>query len=69
MGTDEHAVVDQKLRVHGVEGLHVVDASVMPDILSGNFNAPTQMNAERAAYYLMGRPQLTEELALFHFIE
>ena len=69
MGTDEHAVVDQKLRVHGVEGLHVVDASVMPDILSGNLNAPTQMIAERAADYLMGRPQLPEEHAQFHFME
>ena len=69
MGTDEHAVVDQKLRVHGVEGLRVVDASVMPDILSGNLNAPTQMIAERAADYLMGRPQLPEEHAQFHFME
>ena len=69
MGTDEQAVVDQKLRVHGVEGLRVVDASVMPDILSGNLNAPTQMIAERAADYLMGRPQLPEEHAQFHFME
>ena len=69
MGTDEHAVVDQELCVHGVEGLHVVDASVMPDILSGNLNAPTQMIAERAADYLMGRPQLPEEHAQFHFME
>ena len=69
MGTDEHAVVDQELRVHGIEGLRVVDASVMPDILSGNLNAPTQMIAERAADYLMGCPQLPEEHAQFHFIE
>jgi len=69
MGTDEHAVVDQELRVHGIEGLRVVDASVMPDILSGNLNAPTQMIAERAADYLMGRPQLPEEHAQFHFME
>ena len=67
MGTDENSVVDQELRVHGIEGLRVVDASVMPDILSGNLNAPTQMIAERAADYLMGRPQLPEEHAQFHF--
>ncbi|HIG14019.1 MAG TPA: choline dehydrogenase, partial [Gammaproteobacteria bacterium] len=41
MGTDKHAVVDQELRVHGIDGLRIVDASVMPDILSGNLNAPT----------------------------
>ncbi len=69
MGTDEHAVVDQELRVHGIEGLRIVDASVMPDIVSGNLNAPTQMIAERAADYLMGRPQLPEEHAQFHFME
>ena len=69
MGSDPHAVVDQQLRVHGIEGLRIVDASVMPDIVSGNLNAPTQMIAERAADYLMGRPQLPEEHATFHFIE
>jgi hypothetical protein len=52
-----------------IDGLRVVDASVMPDILSGNLNAPTQMIAERAADYLMGRPQLPEEHAQFHFME
>ena len=69
MGSDPHAVVDQELRVHGIEGLRIVDASVMPDIVSGNLNAPTQMIAERAADYLMGRPQLPEEHATFHFME
>ena len=69
MGSDTHAVVDQELRVHGIEGLRIVDASVMPDIVSGNLNAPTQMIAERAADYLMGRPQLPEEHATFHFME
>jgi choline dehydrogenase len=49
---DSLAVVDAQLRVHGVQGLRVVDASVMPSITSGNTNAPTLMIAERAAAWI-----------------
>ena len=50
---DAMAVVDARLRVHGIGGLRVVDASVMPAITSGNTNAPTLMIAERAAEWLL----------------
>ena len=67
MGNDEDAVVDAELRVRGVEGLRVVDASVMPRITSANLNAPTQMIAARAADFIAGRPQRAPERPKFAF--
>src|SRR5690606_23365405 len=55
MGKDAAAVVDPQLRVRGIDGLRVVDASVMPELPGGNTNAPVTMIAERTADLLRGR--------------
>ncbi|MNL64017.1 Oxygen-dependent choline dehydrogenase [compost metagenome] len=51
--SDPLAVVDERLRVHGVAGLRVVDCSIMPTLVSGNTNAPVVMLAERAADFML----------------
>ncbi len=68
MGHDKWAVVDDQLRVHGIQGLRVVDASVMPKILSANLNAPVQMIAARAADYILGKDQRASFRPRYHFM-
>ncbi|AXT39601.1 choline dehydrogenase [Alteromonas sp. BL110] len=58
MGEDDMAVVDSQTKVHGIEGLRVVDSSIFPTIPNGNLNAPTIMVAEKAADKILGKPAL-----------
>ena len=65
MGTDEMAVTDTAGRVHGVQNLRVVDASIMPDVVSGNLNVPTIMMAEKMADAIRGRAPMHRSTAPF----
>ena len=61
MGSDSDAVTDAGGRVHGIESLRVVDASIMPSIVTGNLNAPTIMMAEKIADDILGRKLPAEQ--------
>ncbi len=62
MGHDAMSVVDPQLRVHGVEGLRVADASIMPTVPGGNTNAPSIMVGEKAADLIRGTSLAPAEL-------
>jgi choline dehydrogenase len=67
MGSDEMSVIDpQSMRVHGVDGLRVVDASVFPYVTNGNIYAPTMMTAEKAADLILGNTPLPPEPVSFY---
>ncbi|MDU4276372.1 MAG: GMC oxidoreductase, partial [Enterobacter asburiae] len=66
MGYDEMAVVDGEGRVHGLEGLRVVDASIMPQIITGNLNATTIMIGEKIADAIRGLEPLAKSTAAYY---
>ena len=66
MGLDGDAVTDPQLRVHGLQGLRVVDASVMPSVTNGNIVAPVLMIAEKAADIIGGHTPLAPESTDFY---
>ena len=66
MGTDDMAVVDGEGRVHGMQGLRVVDASIMPIIITGNLNATTIMIAEKISNKIRNRKPLPRSTADYY---
>ena len=67
MGTDVNSVVDSEMCVKGINSLRVVDASVLPNVVSGNIGAPVMMIAARAADWILGKNQLKPLKANFKF--
>ena len=63
MGSDNFAVVDEELKVHGINGLRIADASIMPTLTSGNTNAPSIMIGEKCAEMILKAASSLEEAA------
>ena len=67
MGNTEDSVVDEELKVYGIDNLRIVDGSILPKIISANLNAPIQMIAHRASDFILNKKQLDPISAKFSF--